>query len=170
MSISPKKSSLPTDPATGIPFDTTEEAWFWFIAARAAQMDGTARKSRPGAIPRPCEPVDILNILNRLHRRRLLKIEHFRVLRFYGDRHMRPDPKRPHERTSSQLWDQAMERLSDIFIRHGIVAPPSHWGSKQEKTPASKLARHAPQKRVTRRDQAEGVWKTLSTGAVYHAA
>ncbi len=165
---SPKSSTQ--DPAAGVPFHTTEEAWFWFIAARTAQIDGAKRTSRPGAVSRPCEPVDILNIITRLHRSRLLKIEHFRVLKYYGERHMRPDPDRPGERASSELWDQAIDRLNDIFIRRGIVTPPPAWWREQEKPPTLKPTRRAYKKRVTRRDQAEGLWKKLSTGMVRHAA
>jgi hypothetical protein len=43
--------------------DNVEEAWFWFIAAQQARVDGARFASGAGMIPRPCEPVDILNIL-----------------------------------------------------------------------------------------------------------
>jgi hypothetical protein len=43
----------------GQPFEDAEALWFWFIAARQAQVDG-ATTGPAEAVPRPCEPVDVL--------------------------------------------------------------------------------------------------------------
>ncbi len=166
---------LPSNSIKEQPFNTTEEAWFWFIAARQAQIDGAARKGRPGSIPRPCEPVDILNILNRLYRGRLLRIEHFRVLKYYGERYARPDPNRPAEQQSAQLWDQAIDRLNERFIRHGLVTPPPAWWKEQERAPTRplpklKMTRPTVKKRVTPRRSKKAPSKNLSTKGHKNAA
>ena len=39
-----------------MPFESAEEAWFWFIAAQQAKCDGARFMSGAGDVPRPCEP------------------------------------------------------------------------------------------------------------------
>ena len=104
-----------------VPFETTEEAWFWFIQAQQARIDGARFVSGLGLVPRPCEPVDILNILNRMHRSRRLLWEHLLVLRYYGQRNLPPDAQRLKEARAYRLWAEAMERLEPVFTDKGIV-------------------------------------------------
>lgn len=104
-----------------IPFDTVEEVWFWFIAAQQARTDGARITAGQGLIERPCEPVDILKILDRLYRQRTLTMEHFMVLRFYGRRKMAPDPRRIREARSSKIWRYAMDTLESVFEDKGIL-------------------------------------------------
>ena len=75
-------------------FDSAEEAWFWFIQAQQARNDGARFTAGNGLIPRPCEPIDILRVLDRLYRHRRLTMEHLLVMRHYGRRQMPPDPRR----------------------------------------------------------------------------
>lgn len=119
-----KGSVPPFDARTGVPFDSTQEAWFWFMAAQSARHDGARYGSQRGGVPRPCEPVDILRILDRLYRGRLLMMDHLRVLRYYGVRFLPPDSTRPRERRAAVLWEQALGRLEIAFIRKGIVSAP----------------------------------------------
>lgn len=119
------KYAMRAETADAVPFSTVVEAWFWFIHAQAARNDGARYALGVGMISRPCEPVDILKILNRLHRQRRLLMDHFLVLRHYGLRLMPPDPSRVKEMRAHKLWTEAMACLEDIFIRKGIVqAPP----------------------------------------------
>lgn len=111
---------------TGVPFDSVEEVWFWFITAQQARNEGAKFVAGLGAVQRPCEPIDILKILDNLYRSRLLKKEHFLVLRHYGRRHMAPDPRRIKEKRSHHIWREAMDRLEPVFIRKGIVEE-QHW-------------------------------------------
>lgn len=87
----------------GVPFDSVEEVWFWFIAAQQARNEGAKFVAGLGAMQRPCEPIDILKIIDQLYRKRCLKREHFLVLRHYGRRHMAPDPRRIKEKNSYYL-------------------------------------------------------------------
>jgi len=57
----------------GIPFNTVEEAWFWFICAMEAREDGATPGKSRGEILRPCEPTDIYRTLERLYRKRRLR-------------------------------------------------------------------------------------------------
>ena len=107
------------------PFERAEEAWFWFIAAQAARNDGARVTAGLGLIPRPCEPTDIYNVLNHLHRSRRLLMEHLLVLRHYGRRQMAPDPRRVKEARAFHLWKEAMERIEPLLVRKGIVKAQS---------------------------------------------
>lgn len=48
---------------SSVPFESTEEAWFWFIQAQDARNSGARFFAGGGKMPRPCEPLDILNII-----------------------------------------------------------------------------------------------------------
>lgn len=109
------------DPKEFSPFANAEEAWFWFMAAQAAKNDGARIVAGQGAVKRPCEPGDILQALNRLYRQRRLQMDHIRVLKHYGERHMPPDHRRPRELRAYLIWSEALERLEDLLEAKGIV-------------------------------------------------
>lgn len=106
------------------PFDDAEAAWFWFMQAQQARIDGARFAAGLGLVHRPCEPLDILKALDRLHRGRRLLMEHLLVLRHYGRRMMPPDPRRVKEARADVLWREAMDRLGEALIAKGIVRPP----------------------------------------------
>jgi len=113
----------------GVPFDTIEDLWFWFIVAQQARNDGARYVSGAGLVRRPCEPVDILKILDDLYRKRRLLREHLLVLRHYGRRHLAPDPNRAKEARSYYLWKEALERMRPVLERKGIILKES-WVSQ----------------------------------------
>jgi len=104
------------------PFENAEEAWFWFIAAYQARLDGARIRAGMADVPRPCEPLDIIRLVDRLYRQRMLLIEHMRVLLHYGKKHHAPDGRRPNEATAEMLWQQAIHVLELNFRAKGIVA------------------------------------------------
>lgn len=103
------------------PFESAEEAWFWFIQAQQARNDGARFVAGAGIVPRPCEPMDILKVLDRLYRQRRLLRDHLLVLRHYGRRLMRPDARRVKEARASVIWDEALARLEPVLEKKGIV-------------------------------------------------
>ncbi len=103
------------------PFVSAQEAWFWFIAAQQAKNDGARYVAGAGLYARPCEPLDILKVLDRLYRNRRLLRDHLLVLRHYGRRHLPPDPTRAKERRSYRLWCEALKRIEEVLIAKGIV-------------------------------------------------
>lgn len=109
----------------GVPFQSAAEAWFWFILAQQARNDGARIVAGSCLQTRPCEPIDILNILGRLHRNRVLQRDHLLVLRHYGRRQFAPDPYRAKEIRAAKLWSEAMDHLEAIFVRKGIVEGPN---------------------------------------------
>lgn len=115
------KDKFICNPALHMPFDTAEEAWFWFILAQTAKNEGAKLCSGTGLMSRPCEPADILTCLDRLYRNRRLTMDHMLVLRHYGKRQMAPDPRRVKEARAFTLWKEALERLEPVLARKGIV-------------------------------------------------
>lgn len=102
-------------------FSTAEEVWFWFIIAQQARNDGARFTAGQSAKTRPCEPTDILKIVDRLYRNRRLVRDHLLVLRHYGRRQMPPDARRPKEYIASKLWKEAMERIEPVLIEKNII-------------------------------------------------
>lgn len=106
------------------PFDTAEDAWFWFIAAQQARNDGARFSAGQSLTPRPCEPSDILKVLDRLYRNRRVTLDHVMVLRHYGRRGAPPDLRHYKEARAARLWHESMERLGDALILKNIVRRP----------------------------------------------
>lgn len=104
-----------------VPFVDAPEAWFWFIQAQEAKNEGARFTAGQSLTPRPCEPTDILKILDTLYRNRRLMRDHLLVLRHYGRRQLAPDPRRVKEARAHHLWVEAMERIEPILIKKGIV-------------------------------------------------
>jgi hypothetical protein len=103
------------------PFDNGEEAWFWFISAQQAKNEGARVVANMGKEIRPCEPIDIFKILDRLYRNRVLTMHHFKVLRHYGRRGFAPDVDHLREQRAAHLWREAFMRLEPILVRKGII-------------------------------------------------
>ena len=103
------------------PFESAVDAWFWFILAQQARNEGARYTAGLSLTPRPCEPADILKILDGLYRQRRLLRDHLLVLRHYGRRQMAPDPRRVKEMRAHKLWKEALERIEPILVRKGIV-------------------------------------------------
>ena len=106
-----------------IPFNDAQEAWFWFIQAQAAKNDGARFAAGQGLYPRPCEPIDILRILDSLYRQRRLQMDHLKVLRHYGRRQMAPDLRRTKETRAHEIWREALTIMEPVLERKGIILP-----------------------------------------------
>ncbi len=127
MSIRDPYSPRPTPDIETVPFASAEEAWFWFIQAQSARSEGARLGMGLAAVPRPCEPVDILKVVDRLYRQRRLLRDHLLVLRHYGRRLMAPDTRRVKEIRAARLWREALARLGPALAHKGIVAVPDPW-------------------------------------------
>jgi len=104
-----------------VPFESAEEAWFWFVQAQEARQSGARMKPGQALLPRPCEPVDLARSVDRLYRQRRLLRDHLTVLVHYGRRFLAPEPQRPHEARAATLWREALERLEPVLRAKGIV-------------------------------------------------
>lgn len=139
MEVPPKKTKTPEKNRVQFQlFNDAEEAWFWFIQAQQARNDGARFTAGMSLVPRPCEPSDILKILDRLYRNRFLMRDHLLVLRHYGRRQLAPDPHRIKEAVAYKLWREAMDRIEPVLIRKEIIHPKNN-----NNFPAQRLAVHS---------------------------
>ncbi len=125
MPVRERYTPKPVPERDSTPFTSAEEAWFWFIQAQAARADGARIVAGASDVSRPCEPVDIYRVMERLYRGRCLLMDHIMVLRHYGRRLLPPDPRRAKECRAHVLWSEALAKMEDIFIDKGIVAQRS---------------------------------------------
>ncbi len=98
------------------PFADAETAWFWCLETSEAVHSGARLRAGMGAVARPCEPVDIQNVVLRLVRQQLLNTAHLRALSLYGKQQLRPK-----NRDHYTIWQQAMNRMTPILQRKGII-------------------------------------------------
>ena len=113
---------LSDDPSIKVNFfSDAEEAWFWFIQSYTARLEGARITAGAGQYNRPCEPVDILKIVDRLYRNCRLTRDHIYVMRHYGLRQMAPDKHHPKEQRSYYLWSQAMQILAASLSKKGLM-------------------------------------------------
>ncbi|WP_114393159.1 hypothetical protein [Oleisolibacter albus] len=106
---------------TPVPFASSEEAWFWFVQAQEARLAGARIRAGQGDVPRPCEPLDVVRVVDRLYRQRQLLRDHLAVLVHYGRRCLAPDPERGREQRACTLWREALTRLEPVLRHKGIV-------------------------------------------------
>ena len=104
-----------------VPFDSAEEAWFWFMRCTRARVDGARFDESATQQARPCDPDDLYRIAMGLRRRRVLTDAHLRVLADYAWREVPPDPRVREQERAVRLWDEALDRLTTPLIARGIV-------------------------------------------------
>lgn len=117
----PPPTDRSADPFAAEPFASAEAAWFWFVQAQIARLEGARIVAGAGLVARPCEPLDVFRIVDRLYRQRRLLRDHLAVLVHYGKRLMAPDPQRSREQRAWGLWREALERIEEPMRRKGIV-------------------------------------------------
>lgn len=113
-------SALSSDKAPQ-PFRSAIAAWMWTMSMLAARREGAGTRYGMGGL-RPCDPDDVVRVLDRLYRQRRIDLDHARVLRAYGERQTPPDPTHPMQKNDARLWREAMERLETPLREKGIVA------------------------------------------------
>ena len=101
-----------------VPFSSSESLWFWFMEARHS---GARIKRGAGGVERACEPLDIYTIVQRLYRKRMLLVEHLRVLYHYGRRQCPPDPRQKREIKAASIWREALARLEPTLEAKEIL-------------------------------------------------
>ncbi len=117
------------------PFESVEQAWFWFIQAQQARNDGARIGAGLGLVARPCEPADILKILDRLYRNRRLQMDHLLVLRHYGRRQMPPDPRRTRRAAPTACGPRRCKDSKPRWSARALSARPSFTTSSRFRRP-----------------------------------
>lgn len=85
-----------------------------------ARSDGAGARFGTGGI-RPCEPDDVVKVVDRLYRQRRISLQHAKILRIYGERQATPNPSVASERGDHRLWQEAMRLMDQPLRTKGIV-------------------------------------------------
>ena len=118
----PKFAHKALDSAAAEPFHDAEEAWFWAMSCLVAREDGARFIAGLSLRERPCSPDDLIVSAERMGAAGRLKPTHLRVLAGYGRRLLAPDRRARSEQTAARLWDEALDLLTTVWRRKGIVA------------------------------------------------
>lgn len=105
------------------PFGSAEEAVAWTMQALEARRAGARIRAGAGKVQRPCEPDDLVRLLDRLYRQRRITLDQVKVLRRYGERGRAPDPRAPHEGRDLVAWRDAVQALEPALRAKGLLAP-----------------------------------------------
>ena len=104
-----------------IPFEHTEEAWFWYVRSERKRREGVGGIAPESPESRPCDPDDMYRFVMHLHNCKTLNDEHLRVLGEFGWRESPPDPRVSGEFRLWVIWGEAIDRLSTVLKSKGIV-------------------------------------------------
>ena len=109
-----------TDNRLTTPFESSEEAWFWYCLCE--QLGSQRGHGHEGKVSRPCESSDIILSVKRLFHKGLLKLEQIRVLQKYGFEQAPPHIHFGATERICRLWREAMGYLDSLLKQKGIVA------------------------------------------------
>jgi hypothetical protein len=104
-----------------VPFETTEEAWFWFVRCHEMRRNQVRFADSVSRVTRPCDPDDIYRAAKRLARCGILGDRHLLTLGHFGLVGRPPDARCGDEETSSRLWCEAIDRLETVLRAKHIV-------------------------------------------------
>ena len=108
--------------AAGEPFRSAEEAWLWTAAALTARHDGARVAAGRGRVQRPCEPDDVVRVLDRLFASRKVTLAHARILSSWGRLQQAPDPRRVEQQADHRLWRDALALIEPSLRSRGVVS------------------------------------------------
>ena len=105
-----------------IPFESSEEIWFWYCRGQHMRNLGSKQiKRNANAIERPCYLDDIMRIIMKLRFAGKIKQKHLDVLNYYGNRFYIPDERDSREREDAKLWQFTFNLLETIFRKKGFL-------------------------------------------------
>ena len=104
------------------PFQSAEEAWFWFMRCEKARAEG-ARPGRADAMgERPCEPDDIFRWVSQLYYEGEMFPLQLEVMGEYGYLDRLPYIDDDIEVLDYLIWLDAFETLEPFLRKKGVVA------------------------------------------------
>ena len=113
------------------PFDTAQEAWFWFVRCQKMRDAGARFQEGMTQAARPCEPDDLDRAVVTLARDGRIGKAHLSVLRRFGVAERPPDPRCREEEYAARLWDDALDGLTTVLRHKGIIRMPEDTGPSE---------------------------------------
>jgi len=99
-------------------FRSPEDAWFWAYGAWRARHEGASANGSGAG--RPCDPDDILILVERLLRSQRIDTAHAAVLGRWGQRQVAPSVHWG-QREEMTLWQDAMTALGAVLGQKGLL-------------------------------------------------
>jgi len=103
------------------PFQSAEEAWFWYIRCQKARNDGARMEVDMAREARPCEPDDMYRAVKTLSDNKKITPHHVHVLAKYGHHERPPDPRCQEEVRPHRLWEEALDKLTTLLKKKDII-------------------------------------------------
>lgn len=116
-----QRSSKPLSHRRTTPFQSAEEAWFWFIRCQKARQDGARMEADMSRSARPCDPDDLYRAVKHLSDEKKINHNHVRTLVKFGEEETPPDPRCREEERPHRLWSEALDKLTTVLKSKGIV-------------------------------------------------
>ena len=113
------KNLSETDACKTTPFDSSEEAWFWYCLCESLKNERA--HNYEAKIIRPCESSDIAIAVKRLLCEGTIRPEHLKVLTKYGFEQVPPHPHFGDSLKICNLWKEALSFLENLLRKKGIV-------------------------------------------------
>ncbi len=108
-------------------FENEEDLWFWYHTCLKLKES----KQCYCRFERPCEPMDITILIQRLHETGMLLTGHLITLKTFGKQGFKPDHnihgkhqrdnENRDERIASETWREAMLVLNFVFKQKGFI-------------------------------------------------
>ena len=102
-----------------VPFDSAEEAWFWYCLCE--QLEKGRRNKSDSKIARPCETSDIFIAVKKLLQDGVLRPAHVKILSKYGFSQVPPHPHFGDSLRICELWKEALNFLGMSLRKKGII-------------------------------------------------
>lgn len=91
------------------------------MRSQRARLEGAKMRSDEADVVRPCDPDDIYRAVMALVRARILGRHHLKVLASFGISECAPDPRIREQQRAFRFWDEALDRLTTVLRKKGIV-------------------------------------------------
>ena len=96
-------------------FESAPKAWFWALTKQAQDSQDYI-----------CSGLTICRLVDTLYRQKILSLDHYRVLYFYGLRGSFPNRQSIKQKQACALWDEAMTILTDMMVKRHYLASQNH--------------------------------------------
>ena len=116
--IVPKSHPMPPTQ----PFDTAEEAWWWFVRCHVVRREGGRFQRSALSFGRPCEPDDIYRWVRALARAGRIGPPHLDFLERNGLPGHAPDDRNMAQAADCRRWGEALRQLEAVLRSRGALA------------------------------------------------
>ncbi|MDA0674766.1 MAG: hypothetical protein O3A88_00085 [Proteobacteria bacterium] len=104
------------------PFESAEEAWWWFVRCHIVHREGGRFQRSALSFGRPCEPDNHIFNFRTLARAGQIGPPHLDVLERYGLQGHPPDDRNMAQSADCRRWVEALRHLETVLRNRGALA------------------------------------------------